>query len=208
MSPLSLAVGSPTLADQFFARRLVTDVVLLAAGTALVALCAQLTIPLWPVPITAQTLAVILVGATLGALRGALSLTVYAAIGALGLPVFSKGSSGIDVLSGSTGGFIIGFIFAAAAAGWLAQRRWDRRLPTALAALGVAAIVPFVFGLPWLGYWFGQAGLANDPSAVLAAGFYPFVIGELLKVFAAAGLLRFAWHRAMRARPLHPDDAE
>ena len=208
MSALSLAVGSPTLADQFFRRRLVTDLVLLAAGAALVALCAQLTIPLWPVSITAQTLAVFLVGASLGAVRGASSLTLYAVIGALGAPVFSEGNSGFDALTGNDGGFIVGFIPAAALSGWLAQRRWDRRLPTGLAALGLAALVVYLFGLPWLAIWLGQNGYANDPLAVLEAGLFPFVIGALVKVVVAALLLRLAWYRAMRAHPAHPDDAE
>lgn len=208
MSRLSLAVGSPTLADQFFARRLVTDLVLVGAGAALVALCAQLAIPLWPVPITAQTLGVLLVGASLGALRGALSLTLYVAIGAFGLPVFSQGSSGFDALVDNDGGFIIGFIFAAAVAGWLAQRRWDRRLPTGLAALGIAAIVPYVSGLPWLAYWLGANGYPNDPRSVLEAGLYPFAIGALVKIVVGAVLLRLAWYRAERAHPGHPDEAE
>ena len=208
MSALSLAVGSPTLADRFFARRLLTDLILLGAGAALVALSAQLTVPLWPVPITAQTLAAFLVGATLGALRGGLSLALYVLVGALGAPVFSEGNSGFDALLGNDGGFLIGFIPAAALAGWLAERRWDRRLPTALAAFGLAAVVPYVFGLPWLAFWLGQNGYANDLVAVLEAGLFPFVIGALLKVVLAALLLRLAWRRAERTHVAHPDDAE
>lgn len=208
MSRLSLAKGSPTLADQYFARRLGTDLILIGAGAAFVALSAQLTVPLWPVPITAQTLAVILVGATLGATRGALSLTVYATAGALGAPVFSQGSSGADVLIGGTGGFIIGFIFSATLAGALAQRGWDRRLPTALTAMALAVAVPYVPGLLWLGFWLGQNGCANDLQAVLKAGLYLFVMGELIKVVVAALLLRLAWRQTIRAHSPHPDEAE
>lgn len=206
--PLSLAAGSPTLADHVFARRLLTDLALVAAGAALVALCAQLAIPLWPVPATAQTLAVLLVGASLGALRGALSLALYAALGTLGLPVFSGASSGIETVKGSTGGFILGFVLAAALAGWLAQRGWDRRFPTALASFALAAALPFTIGLPWLGHWLGQVGQADDLASVLAAGLYPFVVGEVLKVVAAALLLRLAWRATTRTPPPHPDDED
>lgn len=208
MSRLSLATGGPTLADQFFARRVVIDLILIAAGAALVALSAQLSIPLWPVSITAQTLAVILVGATLGALRGALSLTLYAVVGFLGLPVFYGASSGIDVLFGGTGGYIVGFIFAAALAGWLAHRGWDRRLPTALAAMGLAVAVPYLPGLPWLGFWLGSVGAPNDPLSVLGSGLFPFIIGEVAKVTVAAVLLRLAWHQTLRVQPVDPDDVE
>lgn len=208
MSRLSLATGGPTLVDQFFARRLATDLILLTAGAALVALSAQLTIPMWPVPITAQTLAVLLVGAALGTVRGALSLTLYAAAGALGAPVFSEASSGVDELTGPTGGFIIGFILAAGLAGWLAQRGWDHRLLTALAAMALAAAVPYVPGLPWLGFWLGQAGAANDLLAVLDAGLFPFIIGAVVKLVLAALILRLAWLRSLRVHPLNTDDAE
>ena len=208
MSPLSIAVGRPTLADHLFRRRLLTDLVLLAAGAALVALCAQLAIPLWPVPITAQTLAVLLVGASLGAVRGALSLTVYVGLGTLGLPIFSGGSSGLDVLTGGTGGFLIGFILAAGLAGWLAQRRWDRRFLTGVASLAAASAVTFAIGLPWLGVWLGQNGFHNDLPAVLAAGLYPFVFGELVKVLLAALILRLIWRGVARTEAQHPEDPE
>ena len=208
MSPLSIAVGRPTLADHLFHRRLLTDLVLLAAGAALVALCAQLAIPLWPVPITAQTLAVLLVGASLGAVRGALSLTVYVGLGTLGLPIFSGGSSGLDVLTGGTGGFLIGFILAAGLAGWLAQRRWDRRFLTGVASLAAASAVTFAIGLPWLGVWLGQNGFHNDLPAVLAAGLYPFVFGELVKVLLAALILRLIWRGVARTEAQHPEDPE
>lgn len=208
MSRLSLATGGPTLADHFFERRLVVDLVLVGAGAAFVALFAQLTIPLWPVPITAQTFGVLLVGSTLGAARGALSLTVYLVVGLLGAPVFSDGASGIEALFGGSGGFLIGFIFAAALAGWLAQRGWDRRLPTGLAVLALAAVVPYVFGLPWLAFWLGQLGAPNDPLDVLELGLFQFVIGDVAKLVVAALILRLAWRRALRVHAVHPDDAD
>src|SRR4051794_14739445 len=107
------------LADRVFPRHLVVDITLVVLGAALTAGLAQVSIPLVPVPITGQTLAVLLVGATLGAVRGGLSLAVYALAGLAGLPVFAPeddGShlTGAAAILGSSGGYIIGFIFAAA----------------------------------------------------------------------------------------------
>lgn len=208
MPRLTLAIGRPTLADEVFDRRLVTDVVMILAGAALVALSSQLTIPLWPVPITAQTLAVLFVGASLGAVRGALSLLGYVGLGALGLPVFSGGGSGIGALTGSTGGFIAGFVLAAGAAGFVAHRGWDRRVVSAAASLLVVSTLPFVAGLLWLGYWLGEHGAPNDPSSVVQAGLYPFVLGEIIKVAVTALVLRLAWRSAARARQQDPDAAD
>src|SRR3954467_14397975 len=119
MSSLTLAAGRPTLADRVFTRRLTTDVVLVAAGALLTSVLAQIAIPLWPVPITMQTFAVLFVGATLGASRGALSLALYAALGLSGFPVFAPNAdhshtTGLAAILGPTGGFIIAFVLAAA----------------------------------------------------------------------------------------------
>lgn len=201
---LTLAVGRPTLADRIFSRKLATDVVLVASGAALVALAAQVTIPLPLVPITGQTLAVLVVGSALGASRGAISLTLYALLGLAGLPVFSPqddGShvTGLTALLGSTGGYIVGFIFAAAVTGWLAQRAWDHKILGAIASFGLGTIVTFVFGNLWLGYWLGANGYANDLNSVLQAGLYPFLVGGAIKALIAAGIIRAAWSGVNRA---------
>ena len=196
---LSLAVGSPTLADRIFTRRLATDVVLVAAGAAFVSLAAQLTIPMVPVPITGQTLAVLLVGASLGAVRGAIALTLYAVLGIVGVPVFSEATHGFAIVGGPTGGYIIGFIFAAALTGWLAQREWDHRILKALAAFGAGTLVTFAFGLPWLGFWLGANGFDNDLNAVLQSGLYPFIVGGVIKAVLAAGFIRLAWFGVKRS---------
>lgn len=193
MSTVTLAVGRPTLADRIVSRSLATDLVLIAAGAALTAVAAQVAVPLWPVPITGQTLAVLLVGVTLGAVRGALSLTLYAVLGIVGLPVFSEQSSGWSVVAGPTGGYIIGFIFAAAFTGWLAQREWDRRPAWAFLAFLAGSVIPFAFGLPWLAAALGNFGLDNDLNAVLTAGLYPFIIGGVIKAALGAGIISLAW---------------
>jgi biotin transport system substrate-specific component len=193
VSNLTIALGRPTLADRIFSRSLALDIVLVAAGAALTAIAAQISIPLQPVPITGQTLAVLLVGVTLGATRAAISLTLYAVLGIVGLPVFSDHSSGWGIIAGPTGGYIIGFIFAAALTGWLAQREWDRKLVRAFVAFLFGSVIPFAFGLPWLAAWLGNAGYPNDLQSVLDSGFYPFIIGGLIKAALGAGIISLAW---------------
>lgn len=193
MSTLTLAVGRPTLADRIFSRTLALDLVLVVAGAALTAVAAQIAVPLWPVPVTGQTLAVLLVGVTLGATRGAISLALYAVLGIVGLPVFSDYSSGWSVIAGPTGGYIIGFIFAAALAGWLAQREWDRKPVRAFLAFLAGSVVPFAFGLPWLAVALGSYGLPNDVNSVLQAGLYPFILGGVVKAALGAGIISLAW---------------
>lgn len=198
MSTVTIATGRPTLIDRVVARRLATDVALVVAGAALTAGAAQIAVPLWPVPITGQTLAVLLVGVTLGATRGAAALAVYAIAGGLGLPIFSEASSGWGVILGPTGGYIIGFVFAAALAGWLAQREWDRKPVRAFLAFLAGSVVPFAFGVPWLAAWLGAAGYPNDLGTVLNSGLWPFIVGGVVKALIGAAIISAAWWAVRR----------
>ena len=193
MSNLTLALGRPTLADRIVSRTRAMDAVLIIAGAALTAVSAQIAVPLWPVPITGQTLAVLLVGVTLGAVRGGLSMVLYAILGIVGLPVFSESSSGWGVIAGPSGGYIIGFIFAAILTGWLAQREWDRKLLRAFVAFLAGSVVTFAFGLPWLATYLGAVGVPNDLNSVLTAGLYPFILGGIVKSILGAGIITLAW---------------
>jgi biotin transport system substrate-specific component len=193
VSSITLAASRPTLADRLFARSLATDLVLIGAGAALTGILAQVVVPLQPVPITGQTLAVILVGSTLGALRGALSMVLYLALGVVGLPWFSDASSGWGVVAGPTGGYIVGFIAAAALTGWLAQRTWDRRVVGAFVSMSAGTLATFAVGLPWL-----AASLGLTLEQTLAAGLYPFLIGGVVKAMLAAGMLPLAWKLSSR----------
>lgn len=198
---MTLATALParsTLVDRVIPRTLLSDVALVVAGTALVAALAQVAIPLWPVPVTGQTLAVLLVGASLGAARGAASLGLYALLGAIGLPIYSDAASGWSVLVGPTGGYIIGFVLSAAIVGWAAERRWDRGwLKAAVTFIG-GSLVVFAVGLPWLSYSLGGFGLPNDLQSTLVAGFYPFIVGGLIKAGIAAALLPAIWKAVER----------
>jgi biotin transport system substrate-specific component len=199
MSNLTLAASRPVLADRLGARTIATDIALIAAGAALTAGAAQIVIPMWPVPITGQTFAVLFVGTALGALRGSLAMALYIALGIAGLPVFAEGASGIAKLMGPTGGYLIGFILAAALTGWLAQREWDRKFLGTMGAFLAGTAVIYAVGLPWLAVALGQLGLANDLSATLQAGLYPFIPGDILKALAAGGLLPLVWKFASRS---------
>ena len=193
MTSLSLAIGRPTLADRLFARGVVMDIVLVAAGAALTAIAAQVQVPLWPVPVTGQTLAVLLVGSSLGALRGTLSMVLYAVLGMVGLPVFSDAASGMGVVLGPTGGYIVGFIFAAAFTGWIAQRSWDRRILRSILAFAGGTAVTFLVGLPWLAVTLGL-----DLQQTLEGGLYPFIIGGAVKSVIAAGVVTLGWRYVQR----------
>ncbi|HEX4442518.1 MAG TPA: biotin transporter BioY [Galbitalea sp.] len=200
MSTISIAYGRPTLADRIFSRSLVTDIILIAAGTALTSILAQIAIPFEPVPITGQTFAVLFVGATLGVTRAVLSMGLYLVLG-LFLPIYSPQANGshlpgVQVLLGATGGYIVGFILAAAFVGWLAQREWDRKWLRTLLAFLAGSILIYAIGVPWLYVSLSNLHVANPLQAALTGGLYPFLIGDALKAIFAAVLLPVVWHFA------------
>ena len=171
------------------------DVALVLGGSLFIALSAQiaLLLPFSPVPVTGQTMAVLLVGALLGSRRGALSVLAYLAEGAMGLPVFSAGGAGILWMLGPTGGYLLGFVPAAFVTGWLAERGWDRRIGSALAMMLAGDVTLYLVGVPYL------ASLVGLDRA-LALGFVPFVVGDLCKLLLAAALLPSGWRLLQRSR--------
>ena len=181
----------PTLIDRVVPRSLATDVALIFAAAVLTAISAQIAIPMWPVPITGQTFAVLLVGAVLGASRGALSMITYFSMGAAGLPVFTGAVAGITF--GTTFGYLVGFIAAAAVVGWLGQLRWHKKVSGVIVSFFIGNAVIYMFGLPWLSFALSNLGLASDLRAVLAAGLVPFLVGDAIKMALAAAALPLAW---------------
>ena len=141
-----------------------------------------------PVPITGQTLGVVLAGATLGSRNGAASMGLYWILGAIGLPFYSGGGSGWEVATGSTAGYLVGFVVAAWLVGRLAEHRQDREVLTAIPAILAGSVVIYMFGVAWL-----MSSLDVDLAQGLAWGFTPFVIGDLLKVVLAGTLLPGLW---------------
>ncbi len=164
------------------------ETMILISGTLLLTLSAQFTvfIPFSPVPFTFQTLAVLLLGAALGSKRGASCVGFYLLQGAAGLPVFSGGRSGLVHIVGPTGGYLVGFFFAAYAAGYLAQKKFDRNiLKTAILMIAGNAVIYF-FGVLWLGIFTGY-------SRVFQTGVAPFIVSDILKTAMAVLILPSAW---------------
>jgi len=159
-----------------------------ATGTLAIALSAQVHfhLPGNPVPVTLQTLAVLLVGAVLGSQRGAFATVAYIAAGACGLPLFSAGGMGLAKLAGPTGGYLLGFIAAAWVSGRIAESGADRRIGTALLGMLAGNTVIYLFGLPWLMLYVGI-------ERALPLGLYPFIIGDVVKVAFAGMLIPGAW---------------
>lgn len=193
MTTATLASAKLTLADRVVPRTAVNNIALMLAGVAVVSATALIEIPMWPVPVSGQTLGVMLVGASLGAWRGAVSLATYLVLGLAGLPIFAGGTGGIASLAKPSFGFIIGFIAAAAFIGWLAERNWDKRPVLSLFAFLGASIIPFLFGIPYMGMILGTMGLPTDIGSLLGFGFYPFIAGGIVKWLIAASLLPLAW---------------
>lgn len=186
-------VAKPTIVDRLFKRSLVTDVALVATGAALTAVAAQISIPAYPVPFTLQTLVVLLVGATLGSRRGLLSLSLYAAAGLAGLPVFAPKADGSHVVGlaafvGPTAGFIFGFMVAAFVVGLLAERRWSSHVAKTFAAFVTGSAVVYLIGVPVL-----AITAFNGDAAAAIAYMVPFMIWDVVKAVIAAGLLPGAW---------------
>jgi biotin transport system substrate-specific component len=178
------------LIDRVVPRSAINNVALILSGAVFTAYAAQLVIPMWPVPITAQTLAVLLVGSVLGATRGAISLIVYFSMGAVGLPVFSAATS---LSFGPTFGYLVGFVAAAAVVGYLSQRGWHKSVTGVIGSFAIANSVIYLFGLPWLAFALGSLGAATDLASVAATGLAPFIIGDVIKMILAAALLPLAW---------------
>ena len=163
--------------------------VLTVAGTILLTVSAKIHIPFWPVPLTMQTCAVLIIGMAYGPRLGAATVAAYLAVGAIGLPVFSGISTngvGFGYILGPTGGYLVGFLIAAYVVGLFARRGWGRRLSLALTAMLIGVAVIFACGYGWLSTQMG-------PAPAFAAGVLPFIPGEGLKIALAAALSRAAW---------------
>lgn len=168
--------------------RVLRNVTLAFAGTALLAICSKISVPFYPVPLTMQTFAVLMLGAAYGWRLGSATLLLYLAEGAVGIPVFASSTAGFAVLFGGTGGYLFGFVFAAALCGYLAERGWDRNVGKLAAAMLLGNIVIYVPGLLWLGNVHGW------DKPILEWGLTPFILGDLAKLALAATTLPLCWH--------------
>ena len=194
--------ATATLADRLLPARWgrvtwVRSATLVLAFALLTALFAQIKITLGftPVPITGQTFAVLLSGTALGVRRGAASQLLYWVLGLVGLPFYAGSKHGWKIATGSTFGYFIGFIAAAALVGALAERRQDRTLLTSLPAMLAGTVVIYVFGAAWLAHKLNIPVATGEKNAI-AFGITPFLIGDAIKVVLAGGLTPLAWRFA------------
>jgi biotin transport system substrate-specific component len=182
---------APTLSNRYLPRTAewMRDLFLVVVGSLLVAALARVEIPLsfTPVPITGQTFGVLLIGAALGSKRGAASLALYLVEGGFGLPFFAGGASGFRILTGATAGYLAGFIVAAYVIGLLAERGLERSVRTSLIPFLVGTVIIYACGVTWLAFVLGSFDKA------LAAGLLPFLVGDAIKLIAAALVLPIAW---------------
>lgn len=185
----------PTLAgalwpthDQF--HKIMRGAVLAIIGTLLLTISAKIQVPFWPVPMTMGTLVVLGLGMAYGWRLAGATLLLYMAEGAIGLPVFAgtpEKGIGLAYMMGGTGGYLLGYVLAAVAVGWLAEKGWDRTmLGTALAMLIGNAII-YIPGVVWLGILFGW------DKPIIEWGFSPFILGDVAKLALATGLMPLAW---------------
>jgi len=191
----------PTFVDALTSRadarvRAVEQAGAVVAVTALTAVAAQIAIPLpfTPVPFTFQPMVVLVGAAALGSRRGMASQMLYLSLGLVGLPVFAASPAlpqGIARLLGPTGGYLMSYPIAAFAAGYLAERGFDRRYTTFVLAMAAGLSVVFAGGVAWL----TVIQPAHSLRTALAAGFYPFVLADLVKLFVAAAVMPALWRQ-------------
>lgn len=189
---MTLAQRSASLLETVAPRGgLLTAAAAAVLGSALLAVSAKVQVPFWPVPMTMQSMVVILLGMAYGSRLAAATVLLYLAEGLAGLPVFAGAGAGPAYMAGPTAGYLVGFVLAAGFTGWLAERGWDRTPVKALAALALGHALLFVPGVAWLTVLFGF-------DRALAVGLVPFWAATLLKTALGAALMQAAWKVAGR----------
>ncbi len=193
--------AAQVLADTFGANQGASlrakQAILVVAGIALLAIAAKIKVPMWPVPITMGTFAVLTIGAAYGARLGLVTILGYMIVGALGFDVFAGSSAekfGLTYMMGGTGGYLVGYVLATLTLGVLAQRGWDRSVAWMALAMLIGNVLIYVPGLAWLGQLYGW------DKPILQWGLTPFLVGDAIKLVLAALILPAAWKLVGRAR--------
>jgi biotin transport system substrate-specific component len=187
------AVPSAPVMSELFWRRsgLARSVILAVAGSVLLAVSAKVQVPFWPVPMTMQSLVVLMIGVAYGSRLGAATVALYLAEGAAGLPVFAGAGAGAAYMAGPTGGYLLGFVLAAALTGWLAERGWDRSIGRAAVTLSLGHVLLFVPGVLWLAVLFGW-------TKAIAFGLTPFIAATVVKTAIGVALVGAFWSAQRR----------
>jgi biotin transport system substrate-specific component len=193
MSILQPSIGQPTLAASLWPEAsgspILRKLALALGGTVLLGLSAKIQVPLYPVPVTMQTLVVLVLGMGYGWRLGAATLILYLLEGAVGLPVFAGGWSeggGLHHLYGPTAGYLFGFVIAAGVCGLFAQRGWDRKLWSTALAMVIGNLIIYALGLAWLAFQIGAA-------SAIKYGLLPFLLGDALKIALGTCGMPAAW---------------
>lgn len=175
----------------------VTKAILIALGVALLALSSKVQVPFWPVPMTLQTLVVLLIGASYGMRLGTATVLAYLAIGAIGAPVFAKGG-GLFYMAGPTGGYLAGYLLAAVVMGWLADKGYGRTIASAIGLFLIGEVIIFALGIGWMGTLLavGSERMSWLKDSLLQAGLTLFIPAEILKMAMAAAILNLGWRQA------------
>ncbi|WGW02452.1 biotin transporter BioY [Tropicibacter oceani] len=198
---MNLTMNRNVLAEAFGANEgaalRVKQLALVVLGIAFLAVAAKIKVPMWPVPITMGTFAVLTLGAAYGARLGLVTVLGYMIVGAFGFDVFAGSSAekfGLEYMMGGTGGYLVGYVLATVALGALARAGWDRSVTKMGGAMLLGNVIIYVPGLIWLGMLYGW------DKPILAWGLTPFLIGDVLKLALAALVLPAAWKLVGRAR--------
>jgi biotin transport system substrate-specific component len=176
------------VSDRMHAR--VRHIALVAIGVLLIAIGAKISfvLPDNPIPVTGQTFGVLVAGGALGFRRGIAAAGIYVLLGVIGLPFFALNRTGIEVIWGASGGYLIGFIVAAAIVGRLAELGWDRKIVGAIGAMLIANAAIYAIAVPWLAVTAGYG-----PEEAIQKGFLAFVVGDAIKLALAAAAFPAAW---------------
>ena len=198
---MALAMNDKTLMEAVGAEsgsaRLVKQVAMVVLGIAALAIFAKIKIPMWPVPVTMGTFAVLTIGAAYGPRLGLATILGYMIVGAFGFDVFASSSAenfGLSYMMGGTGGYLVGYVLATLALGWAARAGWDRSVLWMALAMVIGNALIYVPGLLWLGQLYGW----DQP--ILAWGLTPFLVGDGLKLALAALLVPGLWKLIGSAR--------
>jgi len=193
---MSLVSSSRTLRSAVLPRSTaLSNLGLVLGGTAFLAAMAQIAIPVpgSPVPVTGQTLAVLLLGTAYGATLGFSTFAFYLLMGIAGAPIFAGGSHGISKVAGATGGYLVGMLLASVVLGALAGRKWDQRIKTVIPTMLIGSVIIFSFGVTWLHIYTGQSWAWSFDK-----GLTPFIFGEFLKIAIASTALPTIWRFAAK----------
>ena len=191
-----MSVAAPSLRAHFIPRSTaLSNSVLIVSGVLGLSALAQIAVPVpgSPVPVTGQTLGVLILGTTYGSTLGFTTFAIYMLAGIAGAPVFANGAHGLDRVVGATGGYLVGMLMATLILGQLSKFRLDQKFITALPSMLIGTVITFTFGLIWLKQYTGQSW-----SWTITAGLTPFIIGEILKIVIAGTSMPAVWRLVHR----------